>query len=396
MRPFSRVQGDAVLRSRQVLGREPEVDRVARHVVQGPRGRELGLERLLAAVHRRRRLADHLDVAQRVLEVVAAEVEVVEAERLLEDGRVLLLGQGEHGLAVVEGVVATELIGPVGEAVRVLLGGRGEQQLGRVGRSARDDDDVRAVGLAGALAVDGDLRHGGAARVGVERHGLGVSQQRDVRVLERRAHREHLRVGLGVHEAGEAVAGGAADAVAVGHVGLVQHHPAGGVEGLVSGGGEVVRELLDPRLVRHRREGVGRAGGRLGRVLAARAVHLVELLGLRVVRLHLVVADGPGGRDAVVVAEARRSPPRAAGRAPPRRSSWRRRRSSAPAAGRACPSRRTSCPPRCSGCRRTRPPRSSSAARASASRRAPAAGCACRRGRGGARACRRRRRCRSR
>ena len=300
-RPLCAVQGDAVLRPRQVLGREPEVDRVASHVVQGPRGRELGLERLLAAVHRRRRLADHLDVAQRVVEVVAAEVEVVEAERLLEDRRIRLLGEGQHGPAVVERVVASELVGPVGEAVRVLLGGRGEQQLGGVGRSARDDDDVRAVGLADTVAVDGDLRHGRAARVGVERHGLRVRQQRDVGVLERRAHRQHLRVGLGVNQAREAVAGGAADAVAVRHVGLVQHHPAGGVEGLVSGGGEVVRELLDPRLVRHRREGVRRAGGRLGRILAACAVHLVELLGLRVVRLHLVVADGPGGRDAVVV-----------------------------------------------------------------------------------------------
>ena len=72
---------------------------------------------------------------------------------------------------------------------------------------------------------------------------------------------------------------------------------------MMSGGGEVVGELLDPRLVRDRREGIGSARRRLGRVLAARAVHLVELLGLRVVGLHLVVADRPGGRDAVVVAE---------------------------------------------------------------------------------------------
>ncbi len=84
---------------------------------------------------------------------------------------------------------------------------------------------------------------------------------------------------------------------------LVEHHPAGGVEGVVPGGGEVVGELLDARLVRDRREGIGRAGRRLGRILAAGAVHLVELLGLRVVRLHLVVADRPGGRDAVVVAQ---------------------------------------------------------------------------------------------
>ena len=49
--------------------------------------------------------------------------------------------------------------------------------------------------------------------------------------------------------------------------------------------------------------GIGRARRRLGRVLAARAVHLVELLGLRVVGLHLVVGDRPGRRDAVVVLE---------------------------------------------------------------------------------------------
>ena len=41
--------------------------------------------------------------------------------------------------------------------------------------------------------------------------------------------------------------------------------------------------------------GYGRAGRRLGRVLAASAVDLVELLGLRVVGLHLVVADRPRG-----------------------------------------------------------------------------------------------------
>ena len=173
--------------------------------------------------------------------------------------------------------------------------------------------------------------------------------------------------------------------------------PHGAWNGLVAGGGEVVGELLDPRLVRDRRERVGRARRRLGRVLAARAVHLVELLGLRVVGLHLVVADRPGRRDAVVVAQLAEVLARAAGRAPRRRAWSRRRRSSAPAAGRPwpCP-RRTRCPARCSGCRRRRRRATSSAARAGASRRARAAGSACPRGRGGGRACRRRRRCRSR
>ena len=43
---------------------------------------------------------------------------------------------------------------------------------------------------------------------------------------------------------------------------------------------EVVVELLDARLVADRRERVRRARRRLGRVLAAGAVHLVQLLGL--------------------------------------------------------------------------------------------------------------------
>ena len=79
--------------------------------------------------------------------------------------------------------------------------------------------------------------------------------------------------------------------------------PHGRVERPAPGRREVVGELLDARLVAYRRERVRRAGRRLGRVLAAGAVHVVELLGPRVVRLHVVVHDGPRRRDAVVVAQ---------------------------------------------------------------------------------------------
>ena len=72
---------------------------------------------------------------------------------------------------------------------------------------------------------------------------------------------------------------------------------------MMPGGLEVVGELLDPGLVGYRGERIGRAGRRLGRVLAPRAVHLVELLGLGVVGLELVVGDRPRRGDAVVVAQ---------------------------------------------------------------------------------------------
>ncbi len=159
---------DAVLGQRQVLGRQPEVDGVAGDVAQRPRRREPRLAGLLAAEHRRLRLADHLDVAQRVLVVRAREVEVVDPERLLEHGRVLFLGQREHGLAVVEHVVAADLVGAVGQPARVLVGGRREQQLGAVRGAAGHDHDVALEGLGVVAEVDDDARDRRARVVGHE------------------------------------------------------------------------------------------------------------------------------------------------------------------------------------------------------------------------------------
>ena len=181
---------------------------------------------------------------------------------------------------------------------------RGEQQPRAVRRAAGHDDEIAGERLALAVVVDddaGDRRVPRGARL--EPHRLGVRQQRDVGVLERRPDAEHLGVRLRVHEAREAVARGAAHAVAVRHVGLDQPDAARRVEGPEPGRLEVVGELLDARLVADRGERVRRRRGRLGRILAARAVDLVELLGERVVRLHLRVVDRPRGRDPVVVAQ---------------------------------------------------------------------------------------------
>ena len=81
---------------------------------------------------------------------------------------------------------------------------------------------------------------------------------------------------------------------------------------MVAAGRQVVEELLDARLVRHRGPRVLLAPVALGRVLAVRAVHLVEPLGLRVVRLEVVVAHRPRRRqpvDVVQLAEVPRPQP---------------------------------------------------------------------------------------
>ena len=67
-----------------------------------------------------------------------------------------------------EHVVAADLVGAVGEAVRVLVVGRREQQLGRVGGAAGSDDDVRRVALGLAVVLDDDLRDRASRRVRLE------------------------------------------------------------------------------------------------------------------------------------------------------------------------------------------------------------------------------------
>src|SRR6266850_6089386 len=62
-------------------------------------------------------------------------------------------------------------------------------------------------------------------------------------------------------------------------------------------------QLLNARLVGHRRKGIRRAIGRLGGIFTAGAAHLVHLLGLGVVGLHVLVVDGPGRRNAIVMLE---------------------------------------------------------------------------------------------
>jgi hypothetical protein len=104
-----------------------------------------------------------------------------------------------------------------------------------------------------------------------------------------------------MHDAGEPVAVITPHALRIGHVALVEQDPAGCVERVQALFGEIVGELLDPRLVRHRRVRVGGAGRRFGGILTAGSVDLVELLGFRVVRLHLLVGDRPCRRDPVVV-----------------------------------------------------------------------------------------------
>ena len=130
---------------------------------------------------------------------------------------------------------------------------------------------------------------------------LGPGDQGDVGPVKQRPDRDHVGVGLGVHQARVAVAPGAADAGAARPVRLVQHDPARGVERVPAALGQPVGDLLDPRLMGDRGPRVGLAPRALGRILTAVAVHLVQVLGLRIPRLEVAVVQRPGRGDPVDV-----------------------------------------------------------------------------------------------
>ena len=130
---------------------------MARDFVKGAIRHKRGQQRLFGAIHARQRLADHLDVAHRIGKALHAEIEVVQRQRLLEHRVVGRQRQRQHGLAVVEHVVASDLTGAVGEAVRMAVVGRAQQQRGGIGGAAGDDDDVGLETLGRSVDL-GDAR----------------------------------------------------------------------------------------------------------------------------------------------------------------------------------------------------------------------------------------------
>ena len=122
-------------------------------------------------------------------------------------------------------------------------------------------------------------------------------------MLQRRIDAAHLRVRFRVDQARKAVAGAAADALALVRVSFVSITPSGVWNGCRPSAAKSSRELLNARLVAHRRMRIRRARRRLGRVFAALAVDMIQMLGLRVVRLQIVIGDRPRRRNAAVMPE---------------------------------------------------------------------------------------------
>ena len=330
--------------------------RVLGQHLQRPQRRQLG-DVLFAPEHRRLRLADHLDVAERVIRVGAPEVEVVDAQRLLIAGRVRLLRDRQHRLVVVAHVVAPHLVGAVGEAARVLVVARRRAAGGPSSRRRRRPRRSRPGSSRAAPSC--------STTTSVTAVPVALVLSRMARALVSSVTLGNFSAGrtpitsasdLAWTRQGNPSQSHAADARRERHVVLGQHDPARRVERPVAGPRQIVVKLLDARLVRDRRvrdrarsraarwdpRRARRGPGRGSRRACSRARD-------RRRRSARPARCRPGGG-------ARRSRARAGGRAR-RRTSWSRPpRSSGRPAETACLLVVPGVLARRSGSRRTRPP----------------------------------------
>lgn len=200
-------------------------------------------------------------------------------------------------------VVAPGLPGAVGQAGFPYGAGaqgaglRTQQQCGRVDRSAGQHETPGLDTQLPPLVLGQRRGHPPSGRAGHQPGDGGPGQQRDVARGQRGTQRAHVGVALGLDQAREAVAGGAAQARAV----RAQIDAGGQRERLQTLGAQRLRERGDRGFVGHRGPRVlARAPG-VGRIGPARAVHPVEAFGARVVRLQHAVRERPAARDALRV-----------------------------------------------------------------------------------------------
>ena len=191
--------------------------------------------------------------------------------------------------------------GSVGEPVRVHPIGRAQQQSRRVDRPAGDHHDVGAVALLLASAAHDNLARLATRCRAVDAFDIGAGQQRYIGILQGRLDAGDMCVGLGLHEARVAVAGRAPDAGALVRARFVEHDPHGQRKRAMSGPCQVIGELPNARLVRDGGMRIRIAGGRLGRIAAARTMHMIKPLRLGVVGRQVLVGERPGRRDPVGV-----------------------------------------------------------------------------------------------
>src|SRR5437660_7159008 len=123
---------------------------------------------------------------------------------------------------------------------------------------------------------------------------LRIGKQRHIIVSQRRHDTADVRVRFCVNKAGEAVTCVATDAWTFLRIFLIQHDAEWSMKWLQPVQRKVVAQLLNARLVADRWVWEWCTAGRLSRIFADRATHMIKRLRLSVIWLEFVVRNRPG------------------------------------------------------------------------------------------------------
>src|SRR5437762_11121553 len=112
-------------------------------------------------------------------------------------------------------------------------------------------------------------------------------------MLQRRQDAADMRIGFGVHQTQEAVAGIATNAGALPRIFLIKHDPERRVKWFYPKPREIVAQLLNTRLVADSWERISPGAARFSRIFSTMPVHMIDAFSLGVIRLQLVIGDRP-------------------------------------------------------------------------------------------------------
>lgn len=162
---------------------------------------------------------------------------------------------------------------------------------------------MRGVSFQAAVALHNHVFHFTARCVRLQPLHKRIRQEPYVGILDSLIDTYNLRVGLGAHQTGESVASVAAYAAAFVRVLFIKHDPDGHMKRFQARTCEVFGQLLNARLMANGGPGIRGVSGWLGGIFSTISVDLIEILRLRVVRLHIVIADRPSRGDSAMMTQ---------------------------------------------------------------------------------------------
>src|SRR6266487_6013767 len=175
------------------------------------------------------------------------------------------------------------------QAIWMLVIRRTQEKRRGIDCATGNDDDFAGVSFlfAVSLNVNGSDFASGAVRF--EPGDFCVGEQRYVWMFQSGQYAADMRVGFGVHQTREAVAGIATNAGALPRIFLIKHDPEWRVKRIQAKPREIVAQLLNARLVADGWKRISTGATRFSRIFSNMPVHMVDAFSLGVIGFELVV-----------------------------------------------------------------------------------------------------------